>query len=188
MDEQEYTSVYAIYPNRPATEVAIERLKDNGFSSSDISILMASQSAREPLIHENTTKAPEGAATGAVSGATLGGILGWLAGIGSLAIPGAGPLIAAGPIMAALAGIGIGGTVGGISGGLIGLGIPEYEARRYEGRVNEGGVLIAVDAFSAEEERLAKSILEQTGAEDISSRSDMRLRDDADDEADVANS
>src|SRR5205814_2224080 len=114
-------------------------------------------------------KAPEGASTGAGAGALLGGGLGWLAGIGALAIPGLGPFIAAGPIMAALAGAGVGGAVGGITGALIGMGIPEYEAKRYEGRVKSGGILLSVHSDDSEWTKRAKDILEQTGAQDISS-------------------
>jgi hypothetical protein len=95
--------------------------------------------------------------------------LGWLAGIGALAIPGLGPFIAAGPIMAALAGAGVGGAVGGLTGALIGMGIPEYEAKRYEGRVKDGGILLSVHSDSSEETKRAKDILERTGAQDISS-------------------
>jgi hypothetical protein len=94
--------------------------------------------------------------------------LGWLAGIGSLAIPGVGPFIAAGPIVAALAGAGVGGAVGGITGALVGLGIPEYEAKRYEGRLAKGGILLSVHCDTSEEIDRAKKILEQTGAEDVS--------------------
>src|SRR4030095_4159743 len=101
--------------------------------------------------HEKDTKAPEGATTGAGTGAVIGGVLGWLAGIGAIAIPGLGPFIAAGPIMAALAGLGAGGAAGGIVGGLVGMGLPEYEAKRYEGRVKDGGVLISVHCATSEE-------------------------------------
>ena len=119
--------------------------------------------------HEKNTKAPEGAATGAGTGAVVGGTLGWLAGIGALAIPGVGPLIAAGPIVAALAGAGVGGTVGGLAGALVGMGIPEYEAKRYEGRVKEGGILLSVHCDSSDWTKKAKEILERTGADDVSS-------------------
>ena len=118
---------------------------------------------------EKATKAPEGAAAGAGSGAVLGGTLGLLAGIGALAIPGVGPLIAAGPIMAALAGIGVGGAVGGFTGAMIGMGIPEYEAKRYEGRLQKGGILLSVHCDTSDEIDRAKDILERTGGEDISS-------------------
>jgi hypothetical protein len=115
------------------------------------------------------TKAPEGTATGATTGAVIGGGLGWLAGIGALAIPGVGPLIAAGPIVAALTGVGVGGAIGGITGALIGMGIPEYEAKRYEGRIKEGGILLSVHSDNSDWTRKAKDILERTGADDISS-------------------
>ena len=114
-------------------------------------------------------KLPEGASTGAATGAVMGGVLGWLAGIGAIAIPGVGPFIAAGPIMAALAGMGVGGTVGGIAGGLVGVGIPEYEAKRYEGRVRKGGFLVSVHCDDSNWVSKAKKLLQETGAEDISS-------------------
>src|SRR5206468_11149681 len=119
--------------------------------------------------HEKHTKAPEGATTGAGTGVVVGGALGWLAGIGALAIPGIGPFIAAGPIMAALAGAGVGGTVGGVVGALVGMGSPEYEAKRYEGRVKKGGILLSVHCDSSDWTKKAKKILERTGAEDVSS-------------------
>ncbi|MGA9482070.1 MAG: hypothetical protein WBV48_09100, partial [Candidatus Acidiferrales bacterium] len=101
--------------------------------------------------------------------AVLGGALGLLVGMGTLAIPGVGPLIAAGPIMAALAGLGVGGAVGGFTGALIGMGIPEYEAKRYEGRLQKGGILLSVHCDTSEEIKRAKEIMKRTGAEDISS-------------------
>src|SRR4029078_9715414 len=121
------------------------RLKAAGFTASDLSILTPDRGVRE-LGHQNSTKAPEGAATGAGTGALLGGALGWMAGIGALAIPGVGPLIAAGPILATLSGLAVGGTVGGLTGALVGTGIPEYEAKQYEGRVREGNILMCVHA------------------------------------------
>ena len=126
------------------------------------------QSTRE-FASEKNTKAPEGATTGAVSGGAIGGTLGLLAGIGALAIPGLGPFIAAGPIVATLAGAGAGGAVGTLVGALVGMGIPEYEAKRYEGRVKDGGILLSVHCDTSEEIDAAKDILKQTGAEDISS-------------------
>jgi hypothetical protein len=118
------------------------------------------------------TKAPEGATAGAGSGAVIGGALGWLAGTGALAIPGLGPFIAAGPIMAALAGIGVGGAIGGFTGALVGMGIPEYEAKRYEGRLQKGGILLSVHCDTSEEIDEAKEIMKRTGGEDISSTSE----------------
>jgi hypothetical protein len=165
-------AVYGIYQSRFAAENAVEKLKDEKFRNSDISVLFASPETNKEFAHHNSTKAPEGAITGTAAGASVGGILGWLAGIGSLAIPGLGPLIAAGPIVGALAGVGVGGTVGGIVGGLIGIGIPEYEARRYEGRVTSGGVLLSVHADQEEWSRTAQRILKETGAEDIGTKTE----------------
>jgi hypothetical protein len=163
------TAVFGIYPNRAAAERAIETLRTEGFRNTDISVLMADNAGTKDFAHEMNTKAPEGAAAGATSGAVAGGILGWLAGIGALAIPGVGPLIAAGPIMGALAGAGALGAVGGIVGALVGMGIPEYEAKRYEGRIKEGGILLSVHADDSDWVRRAKDVLERTGAQDISS-------------------
>lgn len=165
-------AVFGIYPSRVIAEKAVEELKNDGFRNSDVSVLFASTSSTKDFAHDNTTKAPEGAAAGTLSGATVGGALGWLVGIGSLAIPGVGPFIAAGPIVATLAGAGAGAAVGGLTGALIGLGIPEYEAKRYEGRINEGGILLSVRADDSDWADKAKEILERTGAEDISTKSE----------------
>lgn len=165
-------SVYGIYNSRANAEIGVEQLKMAGFNNSDVSVLFSSPSGTKDFAVENSTKAPEGAATGGISGATIGGVLGWLAGIGSLAIPGVGPFIAAGPIMAALAGAGVGAAVGGLTGALVGLGIPEYEAKRYEGRINEGGVLLSVNVADNRWADEAREILKRTGAEDISKKSD----------------
>jgi Protein of unknown function (DUF3341) len=163
------TAVFGIYPNQTSVEAAVAALRIAGFSNDDISVLFPSTDSTKEFAHEKSTKAPEGASAGAGTGALLGGGLGWLVGIGALAIPGLGPFIAAGPIMAALAGAGVGGAVGGLTGALIGMGIPEYEAKRYEGRVKDGGLLLSVHSANADETRRAKAILEQTGAQDISS-------------------
>lgn len=145
-----------------------EDLKAAGFTPNDISILFPDKQGSKDFAHEQHTKAPEGAAAGAGTGAVLGGALGWLAGIGSLAIPGLGPLIAAGPIMAALAGAAGGAAAGGLAGALIGLGIPEYEAKRYEGKIKDGNILISVHTEDSTMRDRAKKILEADGAEDIS--------------------
>jgi len=163
------TSVFGIYSSRISLENAIDRLKVAGFRNSDISVLLPNNEGSRELAHEKNTKAPEGTAAGAGTGAVLGGALGWLAGIGALAIPGVGPFIAAGPIMAALAGAGVGGALGGVTGGLIGLGLPEYEAKRYDGRISRGDILISVHCDEGDFVKRAKQILEDTGAEDISS-------------------
>jgi hypothetical protein len=163
------TAVFGIYATRPAVENAIDALKAAGFRNTDISVLLPENVGTKDIATEKHTKAPEGTATGAGTGAVVGGALGWLAGIGALAIPGVGPFIAAGPIMAALAGIGVGGAVGGVAGALAGMGIPEYEAKRYEGRITKGGILLSVHSDNSDWTGKAKHILEQTGAEDISS-------------------
>jgi Protein of unknown function (DUF3341) len=163
------TAVFGIYPEYASVENGVGALKAAGFRNTDISVLFPENVGTKDFAHEKGTKAPEGAATGASTGAVVGGGLGWLVGIGALAIPGLGPFIAAGPIMAALAGVGVGGAVGGITGALIGMGIPEYEAKRYEGRVKEGGILLSVHSDDSKWTKRAKEILEQTGAQDISS-------------------
>lgn len=162
-------SVLGIYATRSGVERGITVLRDGGFSATDISVLLPENLGARELATEKSTKAPEGATAGAGSGAVIGGTLGWLVGIGALAIPGLGPFIAAGPIMAALAGVGVGGAVGGFTGALVGMGIPEYEAKRYEGRLEKGGVLLSVHCDSSEEVSRAKDILKRTGAEDIAS-------------------
>ena len=161
-------AVFGIYPTRTSVETGVDRLKLEGFSNTDISVLMPEKGGSEKFAHDNSTKAPEGATAGAGTGLVLGGALGWLVGIGALAIPGVGPLIAAGPIVALLAGAGTGAALGGIAGGLVGLGIPEYEAKRYAGYVNDGGILLSVHTGHSDEVNKAKLILEQTGAKDIS--------------------
>ncbi len=163
------TSVFGIYPHQASVENGVDALKAAGFSNNDISVLFPQKEGTKDFAHEKSTKAPEGATTGAGTGALLGGGLGWLVGIGALAIPGLGPFIAAGPIMAALAGAGVGGAVGGLTGALVGMGIPEYEAKRYEGRVKDGGILLSVHSDTSEQIKRAKEILERTGAQDISS-------------------
>jgi hypothetical protein len=161
-------SVICITNSEAQASVIVDRLRDEGFSSNDISVLFPDKTGTRDFAHEKGTKAPEGAATGAGTGAVLGGALGWLAGIGALAIPGVGPFVAAGPIAAALSGAAVGGTVGGIAGALIGLGIPEYEAKRYEGKIKQGGILISVHTEDADEVKRAKTIFEEARAEDIS--------------------
>jgi hypothetical protein len=163
------TAAYGIFPTRTAAETAVDRLTAAGFSTQDVSVLMADRSGSKDFATEKNTKAPEGTTTGVGVGGVLGGTLGLLAGIGALAIPGVGPLIAAGPIMAALAGLGVGGAVGGLVGALVGLGIPEYEAKRYEGHVKDGGILVSVHCDSSDEVSRAKDILKAAGGEDIAS-------------------
>src|SRR5712664_1318517 len=163
------TAVFGIYSSYGQVESAVDSLRAAGFRNTDISVLFPENVGSKDFAHHKGTKAPEGATTGATSGAVIGGGLGWLAGIGALAIPGLGPFIAAGPIMAALAGAGAGGVVGGLTGALVGMGIPEYEAKRYEGAVKGGGTLLSVHSDNSEWTKKAKQILERTGAQDVSS-------------------
>ncbi len=174
-------AVYGIYPNRPMVEKAVEELKDAGFRNADISVLFPESGGTKEFAIEKETKAPEGAATGAGTGAVIGGALGWLMGIGFLVIPGIGPFIAAGPIMTALAGVGAAGLVGGLAGALIGMGIPEYEANRYEGRIKKGGILLSIHADDREWKNKGKDILKRTGAEDIGDKGEAHADYDASD-------
>jgi hypothetical protein len=166
------TAAFGIYHTESDMEYAIEALRSEGFRNTDVSVLFPENKGNKDFAVAKATKAPEGTATGATTGAVLGGALGWLAGIGMLAIPGIGPLVAAGPIMAALAGVGIGGSIGGLTGALIGFGVPEYEAKRYEGRVKEGGILLSVHCDDADWTKKAKDILTRTGATDVASTSE----------------
>jgi len=163
------TAVYGLYKDRQGVEEAVASLKNSGFRNTDISVLFPENQGSKDFAHEKHTKAPEGGMVGGGSGALVGGTLGWLAGIGMLAIPGIGPFIAAGPIMALLAGVGVGATVGSMVGALVGLGVPEYEAKRYEGRIRDGGILFSVHCDSADWVKRAEDLLKQTGAEDIAS-------------------
>lgn len=161
------TAVFGIYSTPATAESAVDHLLAAGFTNSDISVLLPDDESTRAFAHEKNTKAPEGTATGVATGGAIGGTLGLLAGIGALAIPGVGPLIAAGPIMGALAGLGVGGTVGGVVGALIGMGIPEYEAKRFEGAVKNGGTLLSVHCDTSDEISRAKEALRNTGAHDI---------------------
>jgi hypothetical protein len=145
----------------------VEQARDAGFTGDDISVLFPDKGTSREFAHEKQTKAPEGATTGAATGGVLGGIAGWLVGIGTLAIPGLGPFVAAGPIMAALSGATVGAATGGLVGALVGMGIPEFEAKRYEGKVRGGNVLISIHTEDRDRVRRAKDIMEKAGAEDI---------------------
>ena len=165
------TSVFGIVKSHSQAEQVVEGLQDAGFPVSEISVLLPDNEGKHDIGHVKATKAPEGATTGATTGGITGGVLGLLAGIGALAIPGVGPFIAAGPIMAALSGAAIGAGTGGVVGGLIGLGIPEIEAKRYEDKLKTGNYLIAVHAVDGDQKDRAKEIFKNAGAEDISTAS-----------------
>ena len=162
------TAVYGILHSRVQLERATESLRLNGFRPEDISVLLPESAGRD-IVTEKTSKGPEGTATGGVTGAAAGAMLGWLAGVGVLAIPGVGPFIAAGPIMATMAGMGAGAVLGGAAGGLVGIGIPEYESKHYEGFVQQGGILISVHCATHEATELAKQVLDTVNAEAIAS-------------------
>jgi len=167
--ESKNTAVFGIYATPATAENGVDHLLTLGFNNQSISVLMPDDDTTRAFAHQKNTKAPEGTAAGATTGGVIGGTLGVLAGLGALAIPGVGPLLAAGPIVAALAGVGAGGVVGGLIGALVGMGIPEYEAKRYEGAVRDGGTLLSVHCDTSDQIGLAKQGLRDTGARDIAS-------------------
>ena len=169
-------AVYGIVQTRAQAESVVNGLRNAGFTGNHISVLFPDKGGTKDFAHEKNTKAPEGATTGGVAGMGIGAALGWLAGIGSLAVPGVGPFIAAGPIMAALGGAAVGGATGGLVGALVGLGIPEYEAKLYDGKVRGGNVLVSVHAEDGAQQKRAEEILEQAGAEDISSSTEATAK------------
>lgn len=168
-------AVYCLAQNQSQAENIVDGLKAAGFQNTEISVLFPDKSGTRDFAHEQNTKLPEGAATGGVTGMGVGAILGWLTGIGSLAIPGVGPFIAAGPIMAALGGAAIGGAAGGVVGGLVGMGIPEYEAKLYDGKIRDGNILISVHTDDGDQENTVKEIYKRAGAEDIKSTSEASV-------------
>ncbi|WP_063573314.1 MULTISPECIES: hypothetical protein [Luteibacter] len=168
-------SVYCTTRTVEQAEHIVLELKQAGFTSDDISALLPDRRGTRDFAHEHHTKAPEGATTGGVVGLGLGAGLGWLAGIGALAIPGVGPFIAAGPIMAALGGAAVGTATGGIIGALVGMGIPEFEAKRYDAKVREGSILISVHTESSQQRDVAKDVFKRNNADDISSGSEASV-------------
>lgn len=168
-------AVFGIFKDRVGVESAVSQLKAQGFRNTDVSVLMPESISTREFAHEKGTKAPEGTVAGVSTGAILGGTLGWLVGAGALAIPVIGPLVAAGPLLGLLAGASAGGALGGIAGALIGMGIPEYEAKRYEGFVKEGGILLSVHADNREWADKAEKLLKEVGAKDVSSAGEERV-------------
>jgi hypothetical protein len=168
-------AVFCIAKSEEQAVLIVNQLKAAGFSNDDVSVLLPDRAGSRDFAHEQHTKAPEGAAAGAVAGGVTVGILGWLVGIGSLAIPGVGPFIAAGPIMAALGGVAAGGAVGGLVGTLVGFGIPEYEAKQYEGKLKGGNILISVHTEDSAERNAAKEIFERSHASDVSYTGEARV-------------
>lgn len=163
------TAVFGIYASGEHAERAVDNIIAAGFASSDISVLLPDSRSTKEFAHEKDTKAPEGTTAGVTAGGVIGGTLGVLAGVGALAIPGVGPFIAAGPIMAALGGAAVGTAAGGVIGALVGMGIPEFEAKRYDAKIREGNILISVHTEDGKQRDAAKDIFKRNNAEDISS-------------------
>jgi Protein of unknown function (DUF3341) len=168
------TSVFGIFPSHHSADAAVAMLRAKGFRNTDVSVLYPQNTGSKEFGHQKGTKSAEGTVAGGAIGAVIGGALGWLISVGMLAIPGAGLLVAAGPIVAILAGMGAGGAIGGAAGALIGKGRPEYQAKRYEGRMRKGGILLSVHADDQEWASKGEQILEQTGAEDIASTGETK--------------
>ncbi len=162
-------AIMCIAQSEVTADYIVGQLQSAGFSNNDISVLFPDKKGTKDFAHEHNTKAPEGAITGAGAGGITGGTLGLLVGIGSLAIPGFGPFIAAGPLLAALSGAAAGAMVGGVAGALVGMGIPEIEAKRYEGKIKGGNILISVHVENSEEAKRVEAIFKDGRAEDICS-------------------
>jgi hypothetical protein len=168
--------VLGVFRDREQLNDAVAALRDHGFESSAVSVLMphnlqSKQAAFAVEPADQKTKAGDGATVGAGSGAVVGGALGWLAGMGAIVIPGVGPFFALGPLIGTLLGAGTGGAVGGFLGTLIGVGIPESDARVYEGRMIKGDSLLVVQSQTPQQMQVARVVLEQSGADKISSSS-----------------
>jgi hypothetical protein len=168
-------AVIGLVASQPQAESIVNELQREGFSNNDISALFPDKKGTRDFAHEQNTKAPEGAVAGASAGGAIGGTIGLLAGIGAIAIPGVGPFIAAGPIMAALSGAAAGAAVGGLTGALVGMGIPELEAKQYEGKVKGGNILLSVHVDGSDERARAKRILEAGGAVDVVTTGEERV-------------
>jgi hypothetical protein len=161
------TAVVGILSNPIQAEAVVDELRLSGFSNADVSALFPDAAGSHEFAHVRSTKAPEGAVVGASAGGLFGGLGGWLLGMGILAIPGAGPFLAAGPIFSALSGAAVGATAGGLSGALAGFGFPEYEARLYAGKLSDGNILIAAHTENRHAEKVARKIFERAGAHEI---------------------
>ena len=166
-------AVIGIVETRVQAEMVVQQLQAAGFSPRDISVLFPDNKGTKAFAHEQHTKAPEGAAAGAGAGGLVGGTLGVLAGIGALAIPGLGPFIAAGPIMAGLSGIAAGAAVGGFTGALVGMGIPEFEAKMYESRLKAGNLLLSVHTDDGDERKRAIDLFKKAGVKDVSTQTEL---------------
>jgi len=168
------TSAYGIYSDEHSVSEAVNSLKAVGFRTTDISILFPENVGTKDFGHQKSTKAPEGAVAGGSAGAVLGSALGWLAGMGTLAIHGLEPFAVAGPVMGMLSGLGIGMFLGSVTGALTGATIPEYEAKRFAGRIRSGGILLSVHCDNADWSKTAVNTLKKTGAQDIGVSSEAK--------------
>lgn len=166
------TSVIGIYPDRTTVSDAIDVLHKAGYRATDISVLASDNQGSKDFGHEKHSRASAGAAAGAAVGAVIGAALCWVVATQPLNIAGLASLVAAGPVLAALAGAGAGGALGWIAGLLAGLPLSEYVAKRYAGRVRRGGILLSVHCDSQEWCSRAKKTLKDTGARNISSASE----------------
>lgn len=166
-------AVIGITQTQYQAEKIVEQLQQNGFLAADISVLFPNQQGSTDFAMEHSTKAPEGAIAGVGTGGVIGGALGLLVGIGALAIPGLGPFIAAGPLLATLGGAAVGAGVGGIAGALVGMGIPEVEAKLYENRVKAGNILVAVHTDDAKQQKRARAVFDLADAQDVSTMTEV---------------
>jgi hypothetical protein len=165
-------SVMGIYPDRTTVSDAISVLQKAGYRPTDISVLSSDNPGSKDFALEQRTKTLEGAGVGAAAGAGIGAALAWFVSIHPGTIAALGPLAAAGPVVAALAGAGAGGALGWIAGLLAGGRWSEYVAKRYEGRIRSGGILLSVHCDSQEWCGRARKTLTNTGARNISSASE----------------
>ena len=156
-------TVVGLFRDQPSAERAIQRLTAAGFTEKQIGVAVRDREQQNAITEETGTQAAEGAKTGAVSGGVVGGVVGLLAGVGALAIPGIGPIIAGGALASTLAGAGIGAAAGGLLGALVGMGIPEEDARHFEQGFQQGGILVTVDAGTRSTE--ARQALIESGAD-----------------------
>jgi hypothetical protein len=160
-------SVVGIVHTRVEAETLVACLKAAHFNDDAISVLLPDKEGTQDFAHSNSTKGPEGAITGVGTGGVVGGVLGFLACSAALVVPGIGPLIVAGPILSALSGAAIGATIGGLTGTLIGLGIPEYEAKMFEGKVRDGNILLAAHCETEDQLICAEDMFKHNKATDI---------------------
>jgi hypothetical protein len=167
-------SAFGIYPDESAINEAIVALKEAGFRETDVSVLFPENLGSKDFAHEKHSKAPEGAVAGGGSGAVIGATVGWLAGIGSLLVPGLEAVAAAGPVLGTLSGMGAGVLLGGLTGAVVGAQVPEYEAKRFTGRVRKGGILLSVHCDNAAWAQTAKDVLKKTMARHIATASESR--------------